>query len=96
MLYERVDFGNEGVSEIVVRAKAASSGRIVVESEGKRIAVVSIPKSSSWQDFHTSVLYSPKGIKNIKVWLMNGSKIEIDNIGFDMLPWQKGAFTSKK
>ena len=96
VLYERVDFGNEGVSEIVVRAKAASSGRIVVESEGKRIAVVSIPKSSSWQDFHTSVLYSPKGIKNIKVWLMNGSKIEIDNIGFDMLPWQKGAFTSKK
>lgn len=96
VLYERVDFGNEGVSEIVVRAKAASSGRIVVESEGKRIAVVSIPKSSSWQDFHTSVLYSPKGIKNIKVWLMNGSKIEIDNIGFDMLPWQEGAFTSKK
>ena len=27
---------------------------------------------------------------------MNGSRIEIDNIGFDMLPWQEGAFTSKK
>ena len=96
MVYERVDFGNDGVTEVVVRAKAASSGKIVVESEGKRIAVISIPKSSSWQDFRTSVLSSPKGINDIKVWLMNGSRIEIDNIGFDMLPWQEGAFTSKK
>ena len=96
VVYERVDFGNDGVTEVVVRAKAASSGKIVVESEGKRIAVISIPKSSSWQDFRTSVLSSPKGINDIKVWLMNGSRIEIDNIGFDMLPWQEGAFTSKK
>ena len=96
VVYERVDFGNDGVTEVVVRAKAASSGKIVVESEGKRIAVISIPKSSSWQDFRTSVLFSPKGINDIKVWLMNGSRIEIDNIGFDMLPWQEGAFTSKK
>ena len=94
--YNRVDFGNDAVCEIVVRAKSASAARIVVKAEGKVVAVVDIPKTDKWRDVRVKVKESPKGIKDINVALMKGNNVEIDYIGFDMMPWAQGAMKSGK
>ena len=94
--YNRVDFGNDAVGEIVVRAKSASAARISVKAGGKVVAVVDIPKTDKWRDVRVKVKESPKGIKDINVTLMKGTKTEIDYIGFDMMPWAQGAMKSGK
>ena len=94
--YNRVDFGNDAVGEIVVRAKSASAARISVKAGGKVVAVVDIPKTDKWRDVRVKVKESPKGIKDINVTLMKGTKTEIDYIGFGMMPWAQGAMKSGK
>ena len=89
--YNRVDFGNEAVGEIVVKAKSASAARIAVKAGGKVVAVVDVPKTDKWRDVRVKVKEAPIGIKDINVTLMKGNNVEIDYIGFDMLPWTEGS-----
>lgn len=54
LIYNKVDFGNEKVEEITVRAKSSKGGVLVVRADGKKgniIAKVKIPKSADWLGF---------------------------------------------
>ena len=94
--YNRVDFGNHPVSEIVVRAKSASAARIAVKAGGKLVAMVDIPKTTEWRKVRVKVKQAPKGINDISVTLIKGNMAEIDYIGFDMLSWEQGAMRTGK
>src|SRR5574344_1421629 len=92
--YNRVDFGSEAVSEVVLRAKSASPARISIKAGRKLVATVDIPKSSAWRDVRVKVKDSPHGVNDINISLIKGNMTEIDYIGFDMLPWEQGAMKS--
>ena len=54
LIYNKVDFGNEKVEEITIRAKSAKGGVLVVRADGKKgniIAKVKIPESADWLGF---------------------------------------------
>lgn len=75
---------------------ALMAARIAVKAGDKVVAVVDIPKTYKWRDVRVKVKESPKGIKDINVTLMKGTKTEIDYIGFGMMPWAQGAMKSGK
>ena len=95
LIYNKVDFGNEKVEEITVRAKSSKGGVLVVRADGKKgniIAKVKIPKSAAWKNVRTQVLHAPQGVHALHVFLQSGADVEVDWLGFDALPWEKGAF----
>ncbi len=95
LIYNNVDFGREKVEQITVRAKSAKGGVLVVRADGangKVIAKVKVPKSNSWQDVKAKVLNAPLGCHALYVTLSQGKDVEVDWLGFDALPWEKGAF----
>ena len=63
LIYNKVDFGNEKVEEITVRAKSVKGGVLVVRADGKKgniIAKVKIPKSAAWKNVRAQVLHAPQ------------------------------------
>ena len=95
IIYNKVDFGNEKVEEITVRAKSPKGGVLVVRADGKKgniIAKVKIPKSAAWKNVRAQVLHAPQGVHALHVSLQSGADVEVDWLGFDALPWEKGAF----
>ena len=95
LIYNQVDFGKEKVEEITVRAKSSKGGVLVVRADGKGgnvIAKVKIPKMNAWQDIHAKVLRAPLGVHALHVSLQSGGDVQVDWLGFDALPWEKGAF----
>ena len=95
IIYNKVDFGNEKVEEITVRAKSVKGGVLVVRADGKKgniIAKVKIPKSAAWKNVRAHVLHAPLGVHALHVSLQSGADVEVDWLGFDALPWEKGAF----
>ena len=95
LIYNKVDFGNEKVEEITVRAKSSKGGVLVVRADGKKgniIAKVKIPKSAGWKNIRAQVLHAPQGVHALHVSLQSGADVEVDWLGFDALPWEKGAF----
>ena len=94
--YNCVDFGNEAVGEIAVMAKSASASRIAVKARDKILAVVDIPKTETWREVRVKVKEAPMGINDINITLIKGVNTEIDYVGFDMLPWSKGAIKTGK
>ena len=96
--YNRVDFGNEKVQELTVRARSTSGGVLQVRTgkSGKLIATIRIPRSKEWVENRVQVASSPTGIQDLYVSLQSGSQVEVDWIGFDALPWEEGAFKTRK
>ena len=96
--YNRVDFGNEKVQELTVRTRSTSGGVLQVRTgkSGKLIATVSIPRSKEWVENRVQVASAPTGIQDLYVSLQSGSQVEVDWIGFDALPWEEGAFKTRK
>ena len=95
LIYNKVDFGKEKVAEITVRAKSAKGGVLVVRADGTKgniIAKVKIPRSAAWKNVRAQVLHAPQGVHALHVSLQSGADVEVDWIGFDALPWEKGAF----
>ena len=95
LIYNKVDFGNEKVEEITVRAKSSKGGVLVVRADGKKgniITKVKIPKSVAWKNVRAQVLHAPQGVHALHVSLQSGADVEVDWLGFDALPWEKGAF----
>ena len=94
--YDQVDFGSEAVVEVVLRVKAAAASRlsIVAQSDGVETVMTSVDvkKSIGWQEVRARVRKAPLGVADVRVELLKGSGLEIDWIGFDMLPWESGAF----
>lgn len=95
--YNRVDFGKEPVATIRVRAKSEKGATLLLStSEGSRIGQISIPKSSDWMEVTTTVKNAPTGICDLQCSLFKGGQVEVDWLGFDALPWDKGAFATRK
>lgn len=91
--YGDVDFGDKKVEEITVRARAPKGGtlKIVSDNSGTDIAAVRIPASTQWNEIKAPVKDAPLGVHDLLVSLSAGSGVEVDWIGFDALPWEKGA-----
>ncbi|MDH6304687.1 oligosaccharide reducing-end xylanase [Parabacteroides sp. PF5-5] len=97
--YNQVDFGKEKVEEITVRARSTSGGTLQVRTGGKNgtlIATVNIPASKDWTEKRVQVTSAPVGVQDLYISLQKGSKVEVDWIGFDALPWEAGAFQTDK
>lgn len=89
LIYNKVDFGNEKVVEITVRAKSAKGGVLVVRADGTKgniIAKVKIPRSAAWKNVRAQVLHAPQGVHALHVSLQSGADVEVDWIGFDGMP----------
>lgn len=85
LIYNKVDFGNEKVAEITVRAKSSKGGVLVVRADGKKgniIAKVKIPKSAAWKNVRAQVLHAPQGVHALHVSLQSGADVEVDWLGF--------------
>ena len=85
LIYNKVDFGNEKVAEITVRAKSPKGGVLVVRADGKKgniIAKVKIPKSAAWKNVRAQVLHAPQGVHALHVSLQSGADVEVDWLGF--------------
>ncbi|RRD92980.1 carbohydrate-binding protein [Bacteroides heparinolyticus] len=97
--YGRVDFGNEKVERLTVRARSFSASVLQVRAggkDGKLIASVPIPRSKEWTESCVAVASAPQGIQDLHVSLQKGGKVEVDWIGFDALPWEAGAFETRQ
>lgn len=96
--YNKVDFGNEKVQELVVRTRSLSGGVLQVRTgkNGKPVATVSIPRSKEWVESRVPVVSAPTGVNDLHVSLLKGSQVEVDWIGFDALPWEEGAFKTRE
>ncbi|MDE6022160.1 MAG: family 43 glycosylhydrolase, partial [Muribaculaceae bacterium] len=90
--YDRVDFGHKPVKEVSIRVLSRKGCTInVSETSGRSIAHVKVFPSKEWQTVSAPAAFSPSGIVDLKVSLEKGSQVEVDWIGFDALPWEKGA-----
>lgn len=96
--YNKVDFGNEKVQELVVRTRSLSGGVLQVRTgkNGKPVATVSIPRSKEWVESRVPVVSAPTGVNDLHVSLLKGSQVEVDWMGFDALPWEEGAFKTRE
>ncbi|MDD4514278.1 glycosyl hydrolase family 8 [Massilibacteroides sp.] len=97
--YNRVDFGNEKVQKIKIKLNSKSGGILKIQTAGEDgdvIASVNIPQSKDWTVVTAPVGFAPEGVQDLSVSLQKGSNVEIDWIGFDELPWEKGAFETRE
>ena len=98
--YDDVDFGTEAVKEAVVRvnntrpATIRLSAQLAGATTQSWTADLKIPATRGWQVVRLKLKNAPMGINNIKTELIKGTNVEIDYIGFDMLPWEQGAFVT--
>ena len=49
-------------------------------------------RSAAWKNVRAQVLHAPQGVHALHVSLQGGADVEVDWLGFDALPWEKGAF----
>ena len=92
--YNRVDFGKEKVQKIKARVKATAKGELQVrigDKSGRIIAVMPVTPTGDWHIVTFPVKDAPTGVNDLCVTMKKGKKIEVDWIGFDELPWDKGA-----
>ncbi|TDD99502.1 family 43 glycosylhydrolase [Flavobacterium cellulosilyticum] len=84
--YDSVDFGENSLKSVLIKAKSNTGGSIEVRNNGKDgvlIAEVKIPKSTHWQTITVPVKKFTTGIQNLYVVLMDNKKqVEIDWISF--------------
>ena len=98
--YDDVDFGTEAVKEAVVRVNTTRPATIRLSAQltgattQSWTADLKIPATRGWQVVRLKLKNAPMGINNIKTELIKGTNVEIDYIGFDMLPWEQGAFVT--
>ncbi len=95
LLYNNVDFGDEKVEQITVRTKSAKGGMLIVRADGpkgKVIAKVKVPRCKDWTNVQAAVMNAPQGKHVLYVALQQGGDVEVDWLGFDAMPWEKGAF----
>ena len=98
--YDDVDFGTEAVKEAVVRVNTTRPATIRLSAQLAGATTQSwtsdlkIPATRGWQVVRLKLKNAPMGINNIKTELIKGTNVEIDYIGFDMLPWEQGAFVT--
>jgi len=83
--YNSVDFGNNKVKSVNVRAKSKTGGSLQLrldKMDSPVIAEVKISRDSEWNIFDIPVKEYRSGIHNLIVQLKNNSVIEIDWVSF--------------
>ncbi|MEJ2193764.1 MAG: family 43 glycosylhydrolase [Ignavibacteriaceae bacterium] len=83
--YNSVDFGNNKVKSVNVRAKSKTGGSLQLrldKMDSPVIAEVKISRDSEWNIFDLPVKEYRSGIQNLIVQLKNNSVIEIDWVSF--------------
>ena len=83
--YNSVDFGNNKVKSVNVRAKSKTGGSLQLrldKMDSPVIAEVKISRDSEWNIFDFPVKEYRSGIHNLIVQLKNNSVIEIDWVSF--------------
>lgn len=96
LVYNGVDFGSERVEQVTVRARSARGGTLAVRAGGKVVARVRVPRGGGWQCARARVAGAPLGVSNLSVTLQQGGAVEVDWLGFDALPWERGAFETRR
>ena len=84
--YNSVDFGNNKLKSVKVKAQSKTGGSLqfrLDKMDGPVIAEVKIPKGSDWNIVNSSLLKYQTGIHNLIVQLKNNNNIEIDWVSFD-------------
>jgi hypothetical protein len=82
--YNAVDFGNNKLKKVEVKAKSVNGGTIQVrlnKVDGPVVAEVKIPKSTDWSTIEAKVSQLQSGIQNL-VLVLKDSPVEIDWIQF--------------
>ncbi|MDE6561921.1 MAG: family 43 glycosylhydrolase [Muribaculaceae bacterium] len=93
--YDRVDFGNRPVKEVSVRILSRKGCSLKVsDANGKMIAKVAVKPCKDWTTVTVPVEYSPSGNTDLTITMTNGQRAEIDWIGFDALPFEKGGMAT--
>lgn len=93
--YNTVDFGSRPVQEAVVRARSSKGAELQIGvADGPAIANVTVPPSDGWHEIRVPVTETLTGVKDLTVTLVRGSEADVDWLGFDALPWEKGAFST--
>lgn len=95
IIYNKVDFGREPVSQITLQTKSAAGGTLEVRdggAKGRVIAKIKVPKGKDWRQVTVPVTYAPVGIHNLYVTMTQGRLIEVNGMWFDLLPLSKGGF----
>lgn len=99
LTYNRVDFGSEPVQELKLRARSTSGATLQVRTGGKNgpvVAEATVRAGRDWSETTVPVRIAPQGVNDLYLTLKKGKHMEIDWIGFDALPWDRGAFETRK
>lgn len=95
LIYNKVDFGQDKVSTITLRSRSPQGGTLTVRADGDKgrmVARVKLPKRGDWQLVTVAVADAPVGIHDLHISVNTSGRVEIDWLGFDGMPWTKGAF----
>lgn len=83
--YNSVDFGEQELTEVQVRAKSNESGTVIIKVnsiDGPVIAEIDLPESGSWTITATELESYHSGVRNIFVEMKSGGSVEFDWIRF--------------
>ncbi len=93
--YDRVDFGQRPVKDVSLRVLSQKGCTMKIsDSEGKVIAYMAVAPGKEWKTVTAPVTFSPQGLTDLIVTMTKGNKAEVDWLGFDALPLEKGAMTT--
>jgi hypothetical protein len=83
--YNAVDFGNEKVKGIQVKALATNGSALQIRlnsADGPLLGEVKIPQSTDWTSVDVKIKNAPKGVQNLFVVAPDSRMVEVDWIKF--------------
>ena len=84
--YNRVDFGQENLKSVSVKASSSTGGVIDIRvdaNDGPIVAEVNIANNTNWNETNSTLNESPAGIHDLIVTLKDAKNVEIDWIKFE-------------
>jgi len=83
--YNRVNFSNQSLRKIQVRARSKTGGLLQVKTDklsGKPIADIHVPQSTGWTETEASLTDAPVGLHDLFATMSGKGEIEIDWVRF--------------
>ncbi len=98
--YDAVDFGPSPASHVAVRVRAPRGGTLDVGAASpgakpRRIARIRLRASDAWTTVRVPLdgdSTARTGLRDLTLSLAAGRGVELDHMGFDAMPWARGAF----
>jgi hypothetical protein len=84
--YNKVDFGNETLSAVIVNAISSKGGNFEIRIDridGPLVAQVEIPNVTDWRISNAKLAQSPAGVHNLFLILKDAKNVEIDWVKFE-------------